>query len=85
VKGAPDDPQNPEADPWFIIGNDTIIPEKGQTLNVDEGYIKRLNHFAALESNIPQLNADLDIIVKEIIIQIFSTNFINIVVNARNW
>ncbi|MFW6222471.1 MAG: hypothetical protein ACOC3T_02540 [Bacteroidota bacterium] len=85
VKGTPNDPQNPDEDPWFIVGNDTIGPEKGQTLDVNEGYIKRLNHFANLENDIPQLNSDLNLIVKEVMTQILSTNFINMVAKARGW
>ena len=56
------DPSNP----WEIEGNKTIGPERGQTLNVDEGYILRLNHFYDLRTTDPdKINTDLNDIVKE--------------------
>jgi hypothetical protein len=46
----------------------------------------RLNHFYDLRTLDPdKINSDLNDIVKEILKQIFATNFINMVVNARGW
>ena len=81
----PDDEENPENDPWFIVGNDTIGPEKGQTLDVNEGVIKKLNYFVSLRTTTDVLNNKLNEIVKEVMIQILSTNFINMVAKARGW
>jgi hypothetical protein len=78
----------PEDDPWFIVGNDTIGPERGQSLdiNIDEGATIRLNHFYDLRTTFPEkINFDLNDIVKEIMIQILDKNFINMVAHAKNW
>ncbi|MFW5872840.1 MAG: hypothetical protein ACOCVN_02525 [bacterium] len=71
--------------PWAIKGNDTIGPEKGQTLNVNEGIINTLNYFVSLRNTPDELNNKLNEIVKEVMIQILSTNFINMVAKARGW
>jgi len=68
------DPNNPS--PLAIEGNKTIGPERGQSLQVDDGYILKLDNLS---------ETDLNDIVKEIMKQILDTNFINMVAYARGW
>jgi hypothetical protein len=81
------DPNGPNG---LIEGNTDIGPERGQTLNVDDGvYIdpvtnaKGLNAFQIMDET--ELNITLNDIVKEIMKQILDTNFINLVANAKGW
>ena len=87
-----DENVDPTTDPFQkIVGNFDIGPERGQTLNVDDGLFQydSVNNTGGLINlqslNETDLNNTLNEIVKEIMKQILDTNFINMVANARGW
>ena len=71
------------SDPTYLDGNETIVPERGQSLNVNEGVIITLQNLYNKDEGTQ--NDILNEIVKETIKQILDTNFINMVANSRGW
>lgn len=84
------DPGNTQT--GLIEGNDNIGPERGQTLNVDDGAFYDsvtqkygLDEFQDDKMTDETRNNTLNEIVKDIMKQILDTNFINMVAYARGW
>jgi len=60
----------------YIPNNITISNERGQKLIVDEGFSIYLNDFSV---------DNIEIVVKEILIQILDRNYIRIISNSKGW
>jgi hypothetical protein len=76
----------------LIEGNEDIGPERGQSLNVDDGvFFDPLTQKYGLDElqddkmTDETRNNTLNGIVKDIMKQILDTNFINMIANARGW